>query len=88
MIQPRQKVLSKTEALAWIAEALNEPIANVQATARRPDLPGWDSLGHLVLISGLDQQFGIKLNQKELSALASVQDVLDVLARHGRLHDA
>ena len=84
----RGGAMSRQQALSWIAEAINEPVASVRADARRTDLPGWDSLGHLVLISALDQDFGIKLTQPELSALSTVQHILDVLARHERLDGA
>jgi acyl carrier protein len=73
------------EALSWIAEIFVEPISNVRADTRRPDLGGWDSLGQLVLMSALDQRFGIKLTQEELNSLASVHDILNVLEKHSRL---
>jgi acyl carrier protein len=73
------------EALSWIAEMFEEPPANVRADTHREHLPAWDSLGQLVLMSALDQRFGIRLTQEELAALASVQDILNILARYGRL---
>jgi acyl carrier protein len=77
--------MTRDEALAWIADVFNEPVSAVRTDARRIDLLGWDSLGHLVLISALDQQFGIKLSQKELPSLTTVQRILDLLASHERL---
>ena len=73
------------QALAWVAETFEEPRPNIQQNTRRADIAAWDSLGQLILMSALDQQFGIRLNQTELSSLASVQDILDILSRNQRL---
>ncbi len=78
-------VMTVPEALLWVAEVFNEPPSRVRADTRRPDLLGWDSLGQLVLMSALDEQFGIKLTQDEIRSMISVQDILDALVRHGRV---
>jgi acyl carrier protein len=77
--------LTLTDALGWIAEMFEEPRANISPSTARTDIPAWDSLGQLILMSGLDQRFGIRLTQDELTGLGSVQDILDVLTRHHRL---
>ena len=77
--------LTLTDALSWIAEMFEEPRANISPATARTDIPAWDSLGQLILMSGLDQRFGIRLTQDELTGLGSVKDILDVLARHQRL---
>lgn len=73
------------EALAWVAEMFEEGRENVHETTPRDAIPGWDSLGQLVLMSGLDERFGIRLTEGELSKLRSVRDILDILQRNGRL---
>ena len=78
-------VMTTAEALVWMAEMFEEPRGNIKAGTARAEIAAWDSLGQLILMSALDQQFGIRLTQTELSSLASVQDVLDILARHERL---
>ena len=79
------EVMTVDEAILWVAEVLNEPPADVRADTPRSDLPQWDSLGQLVLMSALDEQFAIKLTEAEIASLMSVQNILDVLGRHGRL---
>jgi acyl carrier protein len=79
------RAVSLEEALAWVAEMFEEPRGNIQPTTPRGDIPAWDSLGQLVLMAQLDERFGIRLTESELPALGSVQDILDVLQRHGRL---
>lgn len=73
------------QALAWVAETFEEPRPNIQQATRRADIAAWDSLGQLILMSALDQQFGIRLTQAELSTLSSVQDILNILSRNQRL---
>jgi acyl carrier protein len=76
------------QALAWVAETFEEPKPNIQQDTRRADIAAWDSLGQLILMSALDQQFGIRLNQAELSSLSSVQDILNILRKNQRLQTA
>ena len=80
---PRE--LSLDEALEWIAELFEEPKDRIQASTPRGDVAAWDSLGQLVLMSALDQRFGIRLTQDELGSLRSIQDILIILGNHGRL---
>ncbi len=77
--------LSVDAALAWIVDIFEESASNVQEKTSRKDIPAWDSLGQLVLMAALDQRFGIRMTPSELSSLNSVQGILDILSRHGRL---
>lgn len=77
--------LTMEQALAWIREMFEEPAAPIGPSTRRADIRSWDSLGQLVLMSELDQRFGIRLTPQELASLASIQDILDILRTHGRL---
>jgi acyl carrier protein len=78
--------MTLAQALDWIAEVLEEPKGRLTGDTPRSDIRAWDSLGQLMLMSALDQQFGIRLEQAELSSLFSVQDILAVLTKHGRLY--
>jgi acyl carrier protein len=70
------------ETFGWIAGIFEEAPERITEATRRGDLRAWDSLGQLILMSELDQRFGIRLTQEELSSLASVRDILDILARN------
>ena len=76
---------SSESAVAWVAEMFEEPPGTLQADTPRTAIPGWDSLGQLVLMSKLDERFGIRLTENELSRLQSVDDILEVLRQHGHL---
>ena len=45
------------------------------------DMPGWDSVGHMNLISQLESRFGIALEMDEIVALDSVGAVRNLVAR-------
>jgi acyl carrier protein len=77
------RTMTVEEALTWLADLFNEKTVNVRPGAHRSDLAGWDSLGQLLLMSALDQQFEIRLTRQELTGLGSVQDILDLLAVRG-----
>lgn len=76
------------EALGWIAEVFEEGPGRIVATTLRKEIPGWDSLGTLSLIAGLDERFDIHLSEQDIEGLQGVADLLDVLRRHDALEDA
>jgi acyl carrier protein len=45
------------------------------------DVPGWDSLGHMNLITELESRFGIVLDIDEIVMLDSVGMVREVMSR-------
>ena len=53
-----QRTLTTQEALEMMAEAFNEPIENVLPDTARESIPGWDSMGALMLIQSLGQFLG------------------------------
>jgi len=50
------------------------------------DVPKWDSLGHMNMVSALEKEFGLQFEVDEIMEMATVQNILDVLARRG-IHD-
>ncbi len=80
--------MNHQDILAWIAEVFEEPAGRVRPDTERKDIPGWDSLGTLSLIAALDEKFDIHLDEAEIDALASVQDIVELLRRHGALAEA
>ena len=75
------------ETLNWIAEVFEERPGRIQAQTQRKDIPGWDSLGTLSLIAGLDEKFDIHLSEEDIEGMQSVADLLDILRRHGAMAD-
>ena len=51
--------MNKSEALGWIADLFEESPENVEDSTPRSEILGWDSLGVLSLMAGLDERFDI-----------------------------
>ena len=77
--------MTQQEALAWVAEVFQEPVENIQPETSRENVPGWDSLGVLTLISDLDSNFNIQLSDDEISQIITVNNILAILHHHGIL---
>jgi acyl carrier protein len=77
--------MNQQEALAWVADVFEESVDNIRSDTRRDEVPGWDSLGILALIAALDRDFEIVLEPEAIQAMASVEEILQVLRQHGRL---
>lgn len=77
--------MNTSDALNWIAEVFEEPAGRISSETMRDDILGWDSLGTLSLIAGLDERFDIRLSEKDIEGLQRVSDILDILKRNGKL---
>jgi acyl carrier protein len=64
-----------------------ESPGRIAATTLRNEIPGWDSLGTLSLIAGLDERFDIHLSEQDIEGMKSVTDLLEILRRHSALED-
>lgn len=80
-----QTQITLAEALELMADAFNEPLDNVRPDTTRDAIPGWDSMGALMLIAELDERFGIELSAETSREMRRVQHVLDFLGQHGAL---
>ena len=79
------KFQNTEEALAWIAELFEENPDNIKADTLREKIEAWDSLGMLTLMSRLDEDFNIILEEDQASELKSIADLLAILRSHGCL---
>ena len=51
----------------------------VTGASTSDDIERWDSLGHLVLMLELEQEFGVQLQPDETSEMTSVQAIVSAL---------
>ena len=58
-----------------LAEALNNPDADIHPENKLQDLPNWDSLAILTTLSMLDQEYGVTVSGVELQNCQSVADL-------------
>jgi acyl carrier protein len=47
------------------------------------DVPRWDSLQHIALVSAIERTFGVQLSMDEMMEMRTVGDIEAVLRRHG-----
>jgi acyl carrier protein len=78
--------MSEQEVLTWIADLFEEPPENITPETERDKIIGWDSLGVLSLMAGLDEKFNILMTDEEMQNLKKVGDVLNVLRKHNCLN--
>jgi acyl carrier protein len=79
--------MNAQDAVNWIAEVFEEPSGRITAETLRKEIPGWDSLGTLSLIAGLDERFDVHLSENDIDGMQRVSDILDILRRNGKLED-
>ena len=74
------------EAIEWIADIFQEPSENILPETQRLEIPAWDSLGFLSLMARLDEDHDILLKEEDLQQIRKVDDILEVMRRHGVLN--
>lgn len=43
---------------------------------------GWDSVGHMTLVAGLEQKFGCMLEMDEILDMSSYDKVVEIMAKY------
>jgi acyl carrier protein len=51
-------------------------------TLSRQDLKAWDSLGHIRLVSALEEAFDVRFSLEEIETLTSTERIAACLERH------
>jgi acyl carrier protein len=65
------------------AKALGIDLAKVTDSLTYQSIPQWDSLSHMILISEIENTYGVMLDTDELLDLSSVAKAREILAKHG-----
>jgi len=78
-----------TESKADIKERLNKVFRQVfdddsiaiseKTTAR--DIPGWDSLTHIILIIAVEKEFKVRFNAGDITKLQNVGEMIDLIVQ-------
>ena len=58
---------------------LRSPELDLNSSISAGEIDGWDSLNHVVLISAIEEHFGIKFKLKELMNIESVGDMMRMI---------
>jgi acyl carrier protein len=54
----------------------------VTPDTRRLDVADWDSVAHVKLILSLEEEFGVRFTEDEMSSMQTVGDLLDAIETH------
>jgi acyl carrier protein len=64
-----------------LSQVLDVPEANVGPDLTSSSSPAWTSLNHLMLISQLENEFGVVFSNQEIRQLTSFTAIVDTLGR-------
>jgi len=62
-----------------VATIFNVPANTIDLNSCPATIENWDSMGHLMLVLELEQQFDIQLAPEEVEKLTSVGSIVEVL---------
>jgi acyl carrier protein len=63
--------------------AFTVPALQVTSETTPDDVPKWDSLGHMNMVSILEKEFGLQFELDEVMEMATVRNILDILSNKG-----
>jgi acyl carrier protein len=62
-------------------DVLDDPKLVVTRASSGLNVPGWDSLAHITLVSETEREFGIRFALGELETLKNVGDMVDLIQK-------
>jgi acyl carrier protein len=81
------QAITRAQALKMFEEAFAADAGTLSESSTRADIPGWDSMGALMLITELDSRFGIVLSPEQSKTMVSVGDAVAFLKSQGCISD-
>jgi acyl carrier protein len=70
-----------SDAIAYLFRRLfGTPPEDITDSSRRGDLEGWDSLGHLILIAALRNEFSVDIPPEMALEIETVADVRRIVS--------
>lgn len=73
--------MSKLTAI--LSRVLEIPEGSMRDDTGPANVPSWDSFNGLLLVSELEEAFGVEFTMKEVTSVKTVGDIKVVLAKHG-----
>jgi acyl carrier protein len=64
-----------------ISDVLDRAPEDVTPDMKRDDIPEWDSLAHLRIVTAVEEEFGLRLTMDQIAALKSIADIQHHLER-------
>lgn len=73
-------MVSENQVISIISEALGVEKKLININTQSHDVPEWDSLGHLTILSKISEVIGDQYNEsQELASASSVKEVFNCL---------
>ena len=66
----------KERIIKLMADILKVDVAVLDDNLEIGDIQEWDSMHHMMIISGMEKEFGIKFQREELVDLENVGDIV------------
>lgn len=60
-------------------DVLDNPGLSVTLQSNASNVPGWDSLAHITLVSAIEHEFGIRFALGELEGLKNVGEMIELM---------
>lgn len=81
-----QNAMKSDDVLARIQDVfraeLDDDDLKVTMDTRAVDVMGWDSLAHIRLVSGIENEFDIQFSVAEIEQINSVRQFVDLVREH------
>ena len=74
----------REQAQQVFREVFENPALAITDKTTAADIPAWDSLEHINLIIALEQSFGIQFTSEEVTSMANVGDLFQLLEQRKR----
>jgi acyl carrier protein len=79
--------ITVTDLLQLTEQLLNLDEGSLTIETLLVDVPGWDSMGVLLLMAEMDERFSITLNEVALANLKGVKDIVATVKNAGLLSE-
>jgi acyl carrier protein len=76
------------ELVQILRDLLDAPDLVVRPETTASDVPGWDSMKHIMIVMAVQEKFGIRLKPREIDRLRNVGDLAAAIAHHTDKQDA
>lgn len=71
----------RLQLINLMADLFSCEISDIEGSTGPGDVAGWDSLGHVSLMSEIENQFGIHVPVEDALEVTSVEDLAEILSR-------
>ena len=73
----KNKIQEKIQEIC--KDVFNEENLIINLNTNASDIPQWDSLNHLNLISSVEEEFDIKFDFEEIGSLKNIGDIIGII---------